>query len=56
MTALCPSTKKSNCLPRIVSVDIYGVLTLWFPYPIKVIEQRYYGEVSESLSVKYVQN
>jgi hypothetical protein len=50
----CPSTKPLNCVPRIISVDTYGILTIAFPFSLKTVGPEYFSNVSDSLNITFI--
>jgi hypothetical protein len=50
----CPSANLKNCLPRIASVSMYGIMTINFPYSIKTMDPDFYPNVTDSLDITFV--
>jgi hypothetical protein len=50
----CPSANQKNCLPRIASVSMYGIMTITFPYSIKTVDPESYPNVTDSLNITFI--
>lgn len=43
-----------DCNPKISSVSLYGVVTVYFPYGLKTISSDFFDNVTSSLDIRFI--